>query len=67
MNTKVQAEEILMSIGRPEARVSRSTQFSDLYKEYESDWLEAKDTISKLYGIEPDIDDFIMEFAAGVL
>ena len=58
-----QIEELLQTIGRPEARVTDETQFVDFYWDEGSEWEELQDTVKKVYGIDIEVEDYFWEVA----
>ena len=58
-----EVEELLYIMDEANADVDDDMAFSDFYYQHDGRWLEVKDTISKTYDIEIDIDECLWEAA----
>ena len=58
-----QIEELLQTMGWPEARVTDESQFVDFYWNEGPEWEELQDTVKKVYGIDIEVEDYFWEVA----
>ena len=58
-----QIEELLQTMGHPEAKVTDESQFVDFYWNEGSEWEELQDTVKKVYGIDIEVEDHFWEVA----